>query len=171
MRIETFRIAGTNRAIVFNASERKTTITVDERKYDLQPAEWMHIKESIEIGGSNITVSADCFYCIFEQEGNLELRSYPLMKPPKEEASLQIIHTGTGSLKAKARYGDAFPPLDAGNATNPITLYVPMDVVIDFYEPAEQLKGTYHYVTEEDQVGILLYTGSCLYFIEVFPPH
>ncbi|SEB00782.1 hypothetical protein SAMN05421743_112137 [Thalassobacillus cyri] len=171
MRTEALRIAGTNPAIVFNASEKNASITVDKRKYNLQPAEWMHIKETIGFSGSNIAVSADCFYCMLDQDGDLELWSYPLKRPPKEEASLQIIHGGTGRLTAKARYGDTFPSLNPGSSTSPITLFVPMDVVIDFYESTEHRKGTYHYVTKENQAGMLLYTGSCLYFIEIFPSH
>ncbi|WP_028782564.1 hypothetical protein [Thalassobacillus devorans] len=170
MRTTSTHITDTSCAVVFNASEQQEILTVDKRKYELQPAEWAEMKESMQLEDSSISASTDNFYCIFDYDGKLKLGSYPLMRPQKQEASLLIIHSGTGILTPKARYGDAFPPLSPGNATTPINLFVPMDVVIDFYEQTESPppRATYHYVTAADQAGILLYTNRSVHFIEIF---
>ncbi|GGC79663.1 hypothetical protein GCM10007216_07700 [Thalassobacillus devorans] len=87
------------------------------------------------------------------------METYPIIRPPKGEATLRLIHANPrySKLNAKARYGDAFPPINQGESTEATTLYVPVDIVIDFFDQRGRLLDYFHYVTEADHTSFLIF--------------
>ncbi|WP_085507864.1 hypothetical protein [Thalassobacillus devorans] len=149
----------TEGSVLINAGKRSVSVEVDGRNHELSAGHWTLVGSTFRFGKEKQNVSATHIYCLIEYPGGARMETYPIERPPTGEAILRLIHANPrySKLNAKARYGDAFPPINQGESTEAITLYVPVDIVIDYYDQRGRLLDYFHYVTESDHTSFLIF--------------
>lgn len=150
-------------SLLFNAGKEKLLLN----KSTIVPGEFAVITKSTVYRGRILTPVKNRLTIYYGEENKPAWKEINLSIPPDGEASFQILNTfDDRKIFVKARYGDAYPALEAGAATEPINLFVPMDVVIDA-DDGEKINMTLHYVSQPNQAGILLVAETVSYFLMI----